>query len=53
MNFGTPNGGKGPDGTPHEIRARKDHIAVGIQGRSGSEIDRISLITARPEIVRT
>lgn len=39
-------GGNG--GGPEEVRAQTGHIAVGIHGKSGTLIDRLSLITVRP-----
>jgi hypothetical protein len=38
----------GVGGGPEEIRAQPGHIAIGIHGKSGTLVDRISLITARP-----
>ena len=49
-NLGTANGGAGSDGAPREVVALNGSVAIGIHGFSGSEIDRLSLITARPVV---
>lgn len=39
-------GGQG--GRPVQISARTGHVGIGIHGRSGGFVDRLSLITAKP-----
>lgn len=38
----------GPGGRPLKMSAKPGHVAIGIHGRSGGLVDRLSLITAKP-----